>query len=680
MKKNKKLFIIISIIAIVSFIIIISFFINPKKDSFTLSEKEWIEENKNKVIDISILSDIPVLTYNGEGLLFSFLDDVNNNLGLTFNGNAYKYGSQQANDYVFKIVDKASDKDILILRDNYVLVMKNSYIYHDINDIKNIKVGVLKDDVSVVKQYLDDSNQLVEFENFQDLSLSLKSESQENENNVDGVILLKSLVMKDLVEKDLRISYQFTNFTKDYVLTIVGDDVLNSILKKEYSAWSDKHYTEEYNKYLLSQYYNLKRVSDSEQRNLKSKSYTYGYVKNGIYDSINGSKLKGINNLVLKSFTDFSGLSIIYKEYSDIDSMVAGFESGQIDVFLDNTNKEKFSNNFKRTNSGIDTDLAIISKIDNNIVIDSLYSLKGYNVSIVDSIKYENILTESGVQLKKYKNIEDLLNNLENDDIAIIDLENYNYYRYTLLKDYKLDYIYSDGIYEYCLNSDDINFYNLFNFYTNYTSTKQVVSDGYNQIAYRVVDYFVVLVIVSVLFLIVLFLLLINKGKKLLTNKKKRRKVNLSKTDKLKYIDQLTSLKNRAYLNSKIDAWDNSEVYPQAIIIIDLNNIAYINDNYGREEGDRIIVEAANILINSQLPNSEIIRTDGNEFLIYLVGYNEKNVISYLRGLSREFKKLSHGFGAASGYSMINDGIKTVDDAVNEATIDMKNNKEDIDY
>jgi len=224
---------------------------NSKKDSFTLSEKEWIEENKNKVIDISILSDIPILTYNGDGLLFSFLNDVNNNLGLTFNGNAYKYGSQQANDYVFKIVDKASDKDILILRDNYVLVMKNAYIYHDINDIKNIKVGVLKADVGVVKQYLDDSNQLVEFENFQDLSLSLKSESQENENNVDGVILLKSLVMKDLIEKDLRISYQFTNFTKDYVLTIVGDDVLNSILKKEYSAWSDKHYTEEYNKYLL---------------------------------------------------------------------------------------------------------------------------------------------------------------------------------------------------------------------------------------------------------------------------------------------------------------------------------------------------------------------------------------------------------------------------------------------
>ena len=45
--------------------------------------------------------------------------------------------------------------------------------------------------------------------------------------------------------------------------------------------------------------------------------------------------------------------------------------------------------------------------------------------------------------------------------------------------------------------------------------------------------------------------------------------------------------------------------------------------------------------------------------------------------LSKEFKELSHGFGAAVGYSMITDGIKTIDDAVNEATLDMRNNKEE---
>jgi hypothetical protein len=54
--------------------------------------------------------------------------------------------------------------------------------------------------------------------------------------------------------------------------------------------------------------------------------------------------------------------------------------------------------------------------------------------------------------------------------------------------------------------------------------------------------------------------------------------------------------------------------------------------------------------------------------------------ISAVSPVSKEFKNLSHGFGVASGYSIITDAIKTIDDAVNEATLAMKENKEDINY
>lgn len=154
-------------------------------------------------------------------------------------------------------------------------------------------------------------------------------------------------------------------------------------------------------------------------------------------------------------------------------------------------------------------------------------------------------------------------------------------------------------------------------------------------------------------------------------------KVNVPRDSKIKYIDVLTSLKNRNYLNDNIDAWDDSLVYPQGIVIVDLNNIAYINDNYGHAEGDNVIKEAANILIKSQISNTEIIRTNGNEFLIYMVGYDEKQIVSYIRKLNKEFKDLSHSFGAAIGYSIITDEIKTIDDAINEATLDMRNVKQE---
>ena len=94
------------------------------------------------------------------------------------------------------------------------------------------------------------------------------------------------------------------------------------------------------------------------------------------------------------------------------------------------------------------------------------------------------------------------------------------------------------------------------------------------------------------------------------------------------------------------------------------------------EKGDSVIIKAASILVNAQLENSEIIRSDGNEFLIYMVGYNENQIDIYAKKLSKSFKELPYGFGAAIGYSMINDNIKTIDDAINEATIEMQSDKE----
>ena len=62
-------------------------------------------------------------------------------------------------------------------------------------------------------------------------------------------------------------------------------------------------------------------------------------------------------------------------------------------------------------------------------------------------------------------------------------------------------------------------------------------------------------------------------------------------------------------------------------------------------------------------------------FLIYMVGYSEKDVVNYTRRIYKELKELPYGFGASVGYSMIMDDVKTVDDAINEAILDMKNNK-----
>ena len=54
----------------------------------------------------------------------------------------------------------------------------------------------------------------------------------------------------------------------------------------------------------------------------------------------------------------------------------------------------------------------------------------------------------------------------------------------------------------------------------------------------------------------------------------------------------------------------------------------------------------------------------------------EKQISNYIFKLNKEIKKLPYEFGAEFGFSMIQDDIKTIEDALNEAVEDMKKNKE----
>lgn len=158
-------------------------------------------------------------------------------------------------------------------------------------------------------------------------------------------------------------------------------------------------------------------------------------------------------------------------------------------------------------------------------------------------------------------------------------------------------------------------------------------------------------------------------------NKKIRITKKIKKEDKMMYLDVMTNLKNRNYLNDNLNYWESNKVYPQAVVLVDLNNISVINDTKGHEEGDRQIKSAANILIRTQRENSEIIRTDGNEFLIYMVGYEDKQVVTYVNKLIKEFKNLPYEYGASVGYFMITSESTTIDDAINEALIMVRKNK-----
>ncbi|MCF8008741.1 MAG: diguanylate cyclase, partial [Halanaerobiales bacterium] len=96
------------------------------------------------------------------------------------------------------------------------------------------------------------------------------------------------------------------------------------------------------------------------------------------------------------------------------------------------------------------------------------------------------------------------------------------------------------------------------------------------------------------------------------------RKKAESKIIKLSFHDKLTGLYNRAYMEEEMNRVDTKRQLPISIIMGDLNNLKLVNDTYGHQVGDELLIRTAEI-IKSSCRNEDIIaRWGGDEFVILL--------------------------------------------------------------
>jgi len=74
MKNKKGIIIGIILVLIITVGVGIFLFFNKedKNTTLTIVDKQWIQNNKNNLIDIEITNDIPIFNYNGQGIFFDF--------------------------------------------------------------------------------------------------------------------------------------------------------------------------------------------------------------------------------------------------------------------------------------------------------------------------------------------------------------------------------------------------------------------------------------------------------------------------------------------------------------------------------------------------------------------------------------------------------------------------------
>jgi len=95
-------------------------------------------------------------------------------------------------------------------------------------------------------------------------------------------------------------------------------------------------------------------------------------------------------------------------------------------------------------------------------------------------------------------------------------------------------------------------------------------------------------------------------------------KQSQSKNLFLSYHDPLTSLYNRVYCEELFEQADRDGIAPYSIIVASIAGMRLINDNYGRQTGDNLLIKVSELLSRAIKDNGTVARWGGDEFIVLL--------------------------------------------------------------
>ena len=151
--------------------------------------------------------------------------------------------------------------------------------------------------------------------------------------------------------------------------------------------------------------------------------------------------------------------------------------------------------------------------------------------------------------------------------------------------------------------------------------------------------------------------------------------------------DQLTKLYNRRGLEKIIEVYTQQRK-PFTMLLIDLNRFKQVNDVYGHESGDEVLIFVADKLKKAIRPEDFGCRWGGDEFVILLSDTNEEKIRAVASRLHElivrpyylsKFKKNVHIGGSMGGafYPKDDQSIQGIIDKADQAMYRVKRIRED---
>lgn len=107
------------------------------------------------------------------------------------------------------------------------------------------------------------------------------------------------------------------------------------------------------------------------------------------------------------------------------------------------------------------------------------------------------------------------------------------------------------------------------------------------------------------------------------------------------YMDELSGLYNRRYLNAVLSERKFTKCKSLYGIMMDVNAFKYINDNFGHSMGDKAICTLGNILFRSIPAAGMAIRYAGDEFIVLLSDVEEESVLATMKEIHNNLSRFN---------------------------------------